>query len=90
MTSSYSKVQDATQSELALLGYCCSGTPVSMFFAGDNAQTIEEGANFNWSDTRTMGHLVFPEYSKQKYGKKSPLATKNQLEVTGGLRRPPF
>ena len=56
------EVQDFLQVELVLAGYCCSGTPRSMFFAGDNAQTIEQGANFSFADTRIMADAVFPEH----------------------------
>jgi hypothetical protein len=58
------EVQDANQAELAILMYCCCGPPNAMFFAGDTAQTIEQGANFNFNDTRIVAAKVFPEHKE--------------------------
>jgi hypothetical protein len=62
------EVQDTTQAELCMLGFCCIGNPDDMFFAGDTAQTIEQGANFQFHDMRIMAHHVFPKSDMELHG----------------------
>ena len=75
----------------------CAHTPK----AGTNYMPDENSSNPEAAATRLAGYLSHLDELKAKgltvsqdadimAGRKSPLATKNLLEVTDGLRRPPL
>lgn len=52
------EVQDSTMTELSIM-FWMARDPNSVFLAGDTAQTILEGADFQFSDLRSALHFIY-------------------------------
>ena len=75
------EIQDYTQAQLALFFTLCKER--SLFLAGDNAQSVEEGVDFRFQDLRAVAHSLYN--GDRRYIPEKPLNVNKNFRSHAGI-----